>query len=69
MGLLAVGFPATQRFGLMWQIILAMLGGCGFAGYGYRKGSLSSSGGQISMAPVDDHQHLICSKNAILADV
>lgn len=47
---LAVGFPATQRFGLTWQIILATLGGCGFAGYGYRKGSLSFSGGQICMA-------------------
>ncbi len=41
---LGVGFPATQYFGLTWQIVLATLGGCGFAGYGYRKGSLSPSG-------------------------
>ena len=40
----AVGLPATQCFGLAWQILLAAFGGCGFAGFGYRKGSLSPSG-------------------------
>lgn len=40
----AVGLPATQCFGLAWQILLATFGGCGFAGFGYRKGSLSPSG-------------------------
>lgn len=63
---LAGGFPATQRFGLSWQIILATLGGCGFAGYGYRKGSLSLSGGQLSMAVAD---HLLWSESAVSADV
>ena len=40
----AVGLPATQCFGLAWQILLATFGGCGFAGFGYHKGSLSPSG-------------------------
>lgn len=52
---LAVGFPTTQRFGLGWQTVLATLGGCGFAGYGYRKASLSPSGDTLAW---NTHQHV-----------